>query len=126
MIKNKTPLSPSEARTVGKQMVPKTKMPFGEFRRAKNSYEAKKCVIRSGRGRSGVKVSSVSIFQFSVRCIFKKTVKNRDFSFFGPKMSRIFFSFFPLRSVQIVLRAIKKTAMTIFLLYKLVGFETKI
>ena len=126
MIKNKTPLSPSEARTVGKQMVPKTKMPFGEFRRAKNSYEAKKCVIRSGRGRSGVHHPFVSIFRFFVRCIFKKTVKNRDFSFFGPKMSRIFFLFFPLRSVQMVLRAIKKYSFFNILLYKLVNFETKI
>ena len=89
-------------------MIPKMKMPFIAFRRAKNSYEAKKYVIRSGRGRSGVQKESVSIYLNGVRSIFKKTVKNRDFSFFGPKMSRIFFLFFPLRSVQIVLRAIKK------------------
>ena len=89
-------------------MVPKMKMPFGAFRRAKNSYRAKNCVIQSERGCLGVLVSTDQIFRFFVWCIFKKTVKNLDFSFFGPKMSRIFFLFFPLRSVQMVLRAIKK------------------
>ena len=102
------------------------KVPKIDFRRAKNSYEAKKCVIRSARGGSGVLHPSVSIFRFFVRCIFKKIVTNRDFSFFGPKMSRIFSPFFPLRSVQMVLRALEKTFDAIFILYKLVGFEEKI
>ena len=88
------PLSPSEARTVGKQMVPKMKMPFGVFRRTENSYEAKKCFIRSVGGRLGGRKESISIYLIFVRRIFKKTPKNRDFSLFGPKNELILLTIF--------------------------------
>ena len=70
------------------------KVPFWPFRRTKVSYEAKKCFIRSVGGYLGVEVSTVSTNRKSVFRIFEKTLKNRDFSLFGPKNESIFFTIF--------------------------------